>query len=134
MAVESTFVMVKPDGVARGLVGEIVGRLERKGLSLDDMHMVRVNDDLARRHYAEHVAKDFFAELLSFITSGPVVALRVSGESAVAAVRSLMGPTNPTTAPPGTIRGDLATEITRNLVHGSDSVESAARELAIWFP
>lgn len=134
MAVESTFVMVKPDGVERGLVGEVVSRIERKGLALDDIRMVRVDADLARLHYAEHVTKDFFAELLSFITSGPVVALRVSGESAVAAVRSLMGPTNPISAPPGTIRGDLATEITRNLVHGSDSVESAARELAIWFP
>jgi len=134
MAVESTFVMVKPDGVARGLVGEIVGRLERKGLVLDDIRLVRATEDLARRHYAEHVSKGFFPELLAFITSGPVVALRVSGESAIAAVRALMGATDPAASAPGTIRGDLATEITRNLVHGSDGPDAAARELAIWFP
>lgn len=133
MAVETTFVMVKPDGVARGLVGEVIARFERKGLTLEDVKMVTASEDLARRHYAEHVEKDFFPELLGFITSGPVVAMRWSGESAVTIARTLMGPTNPVGAPPGTIRGDLASVITENIVHGSDSVESAARELQIWF-
>lgn len=125
--------MVKPDGVARGLVGEVIARFERKGLTLEDVKMVTASEDLARRHYAEHVEKDFFPELLGFITSGPVVAMRWSGESAVTIARTLMGPTNPVGAPPGTIRGDLASVITENIVHGSDSVESAARELQIWF-
>ncbi len=134
MAVETTFVMVKPDGVARRLVGEVIARFERKGLTLEDVKMVTASEDLARRHYAEHVEKDFFPELLGFITSGPVVAMRWSGESAITVARTLMGPTNPVSAPPGTIRGDLASVITENIVHGSDSAESAARELHIWFP
>ncbi|MET0831065.1 MAG: nucleoside-diphosphate kinase [Acidimicrobiia bacterium] len=131
---ERTFVMVKPDGVARGLVGEIVSRFERKGLTLEGVRMLTFDEELARRHYAEHVDKGFFPELLSFIISGPVVAMAWSGESAVTVGRSLMGPTNPSEAPPGTIRGDYGSVVTQNLVHGSDSPESATRELAIFFP
>jgi nucleoside-diphosphate kinase len=134
MTIERTFVMVKPDGVARGLVGEIVSRFERKGLTLEGVRMLTFDEELARRHYAEHVDKGFFPELLSFITSGPVVAMAWSGESAVAVGRNLMGPTDPKEAPPGTIRGDFGTVVTQNLVHGSDSPESASRELAIFFP
>jgi nucleoside-diphosphate kinase len=134
MAIERTFVMVKPDGVARGLVGEIVSRFEHKGLTLEDVRMLTFDEELARRHYAEHVEKGFFPELLSFIISGPVVAMAWSGESAVTVGRNLMGPTNPSEAPPGTIRGDFGIVVTENLVHGSDSPEAAARELAIFFP
>jgi nucleoside-diphosphate kinase len=133
MAIEHTYVMVKPDGVSRGLVGEVIGRFERKGLRLEKLRMLTVDEELARRHYAEHVDRPFFPELLSFITSGPVVAMEWSGNEAVAVARTLMGPTNPVAAPPGTIRGDLASVITENIVHGSDSLESAARELAIFF-
>jgi nucleoside-diphosphate kinase len=133
MAIEHTYVMVKPDGVSRGLVGEVIGRFEKKGLKLEKLRMLTVSEELARRHYAEHVERPFFPELLSFITSGPVVAMEGSGNEAVAVARTLMGPTNPVAAPPGTIRGDLASVITENIVHGSDSVESATRELAIFF-
>jgi len=133
MAVEATFVMVKPDGVARGLVGEVITRFERKGLRLEAMRMLTITEDLARRHYAEHVDKPFFTDLVSFITSGPVVAMRWSGESAISVARTLMGPTDPVVAPPGTIRGDYGLIITNNIVHGSDSPESAARELALFF-
>jgi nucleoside-diphosphate kinase len=131
---EHTFIMIKPDGVRRGLVGEVIGRLERKGLTLEKMRMLTVDEELARRHYAEHVEKSFFPELLKFVTSGPVVAMEWSGPSSVEAARALMGPTNPVSAPPGSIRGDFALIITENIVHGSDSVESAERELSIWFP
>jgi nucleoside-diphosphate kinase len=133
MAVEHTFVMVKPDGVRRGLVGEVIARFERKGFALHRMAMIEVTEELARNHYAEHVERSFFPELLEFITSGPVVAMEWSGESAVAAARTMMGPTNPATAPSGTIRGDFGLLITENIIHGSDSPESAERELAIWF-
>ena len=133
MALESTFVMVKPDGVRRGLVGEIVSRFERKGLTLDRMHMLTIDDELAGRHYAEHTEKPFFGELVAFITSGPVVAMQWTGESAVSVARTLMGPTNPAEAPPGTIRGDYGLIITENAVHGSDSPTSAERELGIFF-
>ncbi len=133
MAIEHTFVMVKPDGVERRLVGEVIRRFEAKGLNLERLAMVEVDEDLARRHYAEHVEKPFFPDLLSFITRSPVVAMEWSGESAVSMARTMMGPTNPADAPPGTIRGDLATELTENIIHGSDSTESAARELSIWF-
>jgi nucleoside-diphosphate kinase len=133
MAIENTYVMVKPDGVARGLVGEVVSRFERKGLTLENMRMLTITEDLAGRHYAEHTEKPFFGELVEFITSGPVVAMEWSGESAVAVSRTLMGGTNPAEAAPGTIRGDFGVVITHNLVHGSDSVESAERELAIFF-
>lgn len=133
MAIESTFVMVKPDGVGRGLVGEIVSRLERKGLVLDQMRMLTIDDEMASRHYAEHVDKPFFGELVSFITSGPVVAMCWTGESAVSVARTLMGPTDPAEAPPGTIRGDYGLIITENTVHGSDSPTSAERELKLFF-
>ena len=130
---ENTFVMVKPDGVARGLVGEVIGRLERKGLKLTRIRMLTIDEDLARRHYAEHVERPFFPELVEFITSGPVVATEWSGESAVSVARTLMGATDPKKADPGTIRGDLGLAVTQNIVHGSDSPESAVRELALFF-
>lgn len=133
MATEHTFVMVKPDGVARRVVGEVIARFEAKGFTLERLRMLTIDEDLARRHYAEHVEKPFFPELLSFITSGPVVAMEWSGESVIAAARTLMGATNPLDAAPGTIRGDLATVVTENIVHGSDSAESAERELGIFF-
>lgn len=133
MAVESTFVMVKPDGVARGLVGEVISRFERKGFTLDRLRMLTIDEDMAGRHYAEHVDKPFFGELVEFITSGPVVAMQWSGESAVSVARTLMGVTNPAEAAPGTIRGDFGLEITNNVVHGSDSPASAERELSIFF-
>ena len=130
---EHTFVMVKPDGVRRGLVGEVIGRLERKGLRLERMRMLSIDEQLAGRHYAEHTAKPFFGELVAFITGGPVVAMEWSGPKAVAVVRTLMGPTNPTEAPPGTLRGDFGIVITENIVHGSDSVASASREISLFF-
>jgi nucleoside-diphosphate kinase len=133
VAVESTYVMIKPDGVARGLVGEVIGRFERKSLTLTKMRMLTVDEALAREHYAEHTERPFFPELLDFITSGPVVAMEWTGEDAIVVARTLMGATNPVEALPGTIRGDLATVITENIVHGSDSPESAARELGIFF-
>lgn len=133
MAVEHTYVMVKPDGVARGLVGEVIGRFERKGLVLEQMRMLTISEEMAGRHYAEHTDKPFFGELVAFITSGPVVAMEWSGEGAVAVARTLMGVTNPAEAAPGTIRGDFGLEITHNVVHGSDSVASAERELGIFF-
>ena len=133
MPIEHTFVMVKPDGVRRGLVGEVIGRLERKGLTLERMRLLTIDADLAGRHYAEHRAKPFFGELVAFITSGPVVAMEWSGPKAVSIVRTLMGPTNPAEAPPGTLRGDFGTIITENIVHGSDSPESAGRELGLFF-
>ena len=130
---ERTLVLVKPDGVQRGLIGEIIGRLERRGLKLVGMKLMQVDDPLARQHYGEHVDRPFFAGLVAFITSSPVVAMAWEAENAVEAVRNTMGQTNPTTSPPGTIRGDLALDIGRNLVHGSDSPESAERELALFF-
>ncbi len=133
MAVENTFVMVKPDGVARGLVGEVISRFESKGLTLEKMKMLTISEEVAGRHYAEHTEKPFFGELVDFITSGPVVAMEWSGESAVSVSRTLMGGTNPAQASPGTIRGDFGVVITHNIVHGSDSVESAVRELEIFF-
>jgi nucleoside-diphosphate kinase len=133
MAVEHTFVMVKPDGVERGLVGEVIARFERKGLTLEKMRMLTITDEMAGRHYAEHTDKPFFGELVAFITSGPVVAMEWSGEGAVAVARTLMGITNPADAAPGTIRGDFGLIISHNVVHGSDSVQSAERELGIFF-
>jgi nucleoside-diphosphate kinase len=131
---ETTLVIIKPDAVKRGLVGEIVGRLEAKGVSLVEGRLFTIDRDLAHRHYAEHTEKPFFGDLIDFITSGPVLVLAVRGPKAVEVVRTLMGPTNPLEAPPGTIRGDFGNEITQNLIHGSDSVESARRELALYFP
>lgn len=133
MSTENTFIMVKPDGVRRGLLGEIISRFEHKGLTLEQIRMLSIDEDLARRHYAEHVEKSFFPELLAFITSGPAVAMEWSGESAVSVARTVMGATNPREATPGTIRGDFGLEVTENLVHGSDSPESAKRELSLFF-
>ena len=130
---EQTLVLVKPDGVQRGLTGEIIGRLERRGLKLVAMKLMQVDDALAHRHYGEHVDRPFFAGLVSFITSGPVVAMAWEANNVVEIVRSTMGVTNPANAAPGTIRGDLGVDIGRNLIHGSDSPESAARELALFF-
>jgi nucleoside-diphosphate kinase len=134
MASERTLVLVKPDGVRRGLAGEVISRCERLGLKIIAMRMLVVDEDLAARHYAEHVDKPFYPELVSFITSGEVVAMVLEGESAISLVRKLMGPTDPKDAPPGTIRGDFAVEITENIVHGSDGPESASREVALFFP
>lgn len=133
MAIENTFVMVKPDGVQRGLVGEVILRFERKGLGIEGLRMLTITEEMAVRHYAEHTEKPFFGELVDFITSGPVVAMEWSGESAVSVARTLMGGTNPAEAAPGTIRGDFGVVITHNIVHGSDSTESAERELSIFF-
>ena len=130
---EQTLVLVKPDGVQRGLVGEIVGRLERRGLKLVAMKLMQVDEALAHRHYGEHVDRPFFAGLVSFITSGPVVAMAWEANNAVEIVRGTMGVTNPANATPGTIRGDLGVDIGRNLIHGSDSPESAVRELGLFF-
>ena len=133
MATEHTFIMVKPDGVARGLVGEVIGRFERKGLVLERMRLLTITTEMAEHHYAEHVDRPFFGDLVAFITSGPVVAMEWSGPSAVTIGRTLMGATNPVEAAPGTIRGDFATDIGANIVHGSDAPASAERELAIFF-
>ncbi|HIN36337.1 MAG TPA: nucleoside-diphosphate kinase [Dehalococcoidia bacterium] len=130
---ERTLVLVKPDGVQRGLIGEVISRLERRGLKLVGMKLMQVDDALARQHYGEHVDRPFFAGLVDFITSSPVVAMAWEAENAVEAVRNTMGQTNPTASPPGTIRGDLGLDIGRNLVHGSDSPESAMRELTLFF-
>jgi len=126
-------VLVKPDAVARGLAGEIVGRLERRGLALRAARLLVVDRALAEEHYAEHREKPFFAELVEFITSAPTLALVVEGEGAIGVVRTTMGATDPTDALPGTIRGDLALAMPDNLVHGSDSAESAEREIGLWF-
>jgi len=134
VADERTLVLCKPDAVERGLVGEVIGRLERKGFRLVAVELRTLDEATAKQHYGEHEGKPFFGDLVSFITSGPLVALCVEGPEAVGAVRALMGPTNPVTAPPGSIRGDYGLEIEKNLVHGSDSPESAARELALFFP
>jgi nucleoside-diphosphate kinase len=134
MAEQSTLLIIKPDAVRRGLVGEILSRLERKGLRIDDLRMMRIDPDLADRHYAEHRDKPFFGELVDFITSGQVIVAKVTGRDAVSVLRSIMGATDPSNAGPGTIRGDFGSVITENLVHGSDSPESAARELELFFP
>ena len=134
MATERTLVLVKPDGVRRGLAGEVISRLERKGLGLVAMELRTLARETAEQHYAEHSERPFFGELVDFITGGPLVALVVEGPNAVAATRRLMGVTNPVEATPGSIRGDYALEIGQNLVHGSDSTESAAREIGIFFP
>lgn len=133
MAEEATLVIIKPDAVRRGLVGEVLRRIEQKGLRVEEMRTQRIDQSLAQEHYDEHRDKPFFEELVGFITSGPVVVARVTGEQAVSVVRTLMGPTDPADAPPGTIRGDYGVVITENLVHGSDSPESAKRELDLFF-
>jgi len=134
MARETTLVLVKPDGMARGLAGEIIARFERRGLELRSARLLRVSKALARTHYGEHRGKPFFDGLVDFITSGPVLALAVSGESAISVVRTIMGATDPLDSAPGTIRGDFALELSENIVHGSDSKGSARRELALFFP
>jgi len=133
MAVERTLVLVKPDGVRRGLVGDIIARFERKGLRLAALKLLRVTGEMADRHYAEHVKKSFFPDLKSFITSGPTAAMVIEGDAAIGLVRKLVGATRFTDAEPGTIRGDFAFSTTENLVHGSDSADSAAREIPIFF-
>ena len=130
---ERTLVLLKPDAVQRGLVGEIVGRLEDRGWKIVGLKFMRMTDEVARKHYAEHVEKPFFPGLAAFMMSRPIIAIALEGENVVDAVRKSMGSTNPQDANPGTIRGDLAVNIGRNLIHGSDSVESAIRELAIFF-
>ena len=134
MATERTLVLVKPDGVRRGLAGEVIGRLEQKGLTLLALELRTLDRATAEQHYGEHRERPFFGELVEFITGGPLVALVVEGPNAVVGTRRLMGVTNPVEATPGSIRGDYALEIGQNLVHGSDSTESAAREIGIFFP
>jgi len=128
-----TFFMIKPDGVKRNLIGEIISRVEEKGFKITKIKMMTINQNLAEEHYKEHKDKPFFSDLVSFITSGPVVAMQLEGENVVTQIRNLMGTTNPSDATPGSIRGDLATELDRNVVHGSDSDESAVRELNLFF-
>jgi len=131
--VERTFVMVKPDGVRRGLIGEVIKRIEQKGLKIVAMKMVWLSNEKAREHYAEHVNKPFFSSLVDFITSGPVVSMVVEGKSAIEVMRRLCGATNPVESPPGTIRGDFGLDIGENIVHASDSPSSAEREINIHF-
>jgi nucleoside-diphosphate kinase len=133
MATESTLLIVKPDGVRRGLVGEILRRVEAKGLTIEQLDLRTIDRATAEEHYGEHREKPFFGELVGFITSGPVVVAKITGESAIVSWRTLMGPTDPVAAAPGSIRGDFATVITENIVHGSDSTESAGRELKLFF-
>ncbi len=130
---QKTLVLLKPDSVQRGLVGELISRLERKGLKLVAAKLMQVTRDLAHRHYGDHVGKPFFEGLVEFITSGPLMALVVEGDNAVEVVRKTMGATNPQDAAPGTVRGDLAASIGQNLIHGSDSADSAAREIELFF-
>ena len=138
MSTEKTLILVKPDGVRRGLIGEIVSRIETKGYAIDAVRMLQADAALLEKHYAEHVGKPFYEPLVEFMMSGPIVAIVASGNRVIEGFRSLAGATDPTVAAPGTIRGDLArdqgTKVMQNLVHGSDSPESAAREIAIFFP
>jgi nucleoside-diphosphate kinase len=131
--VERTLVLIKPDAVQRRLVGRILDRFEQRGLTIRGAKLVQVDQTLAQRHYAEHSEKPFFGELVEFITSSPTIALVLEGEGAIATVRTTMGATNPASAAPGTVRGDFALSMPDNLVHGSDSPESAEREIALWF-
>lgn len=130
---QRTLVLVKPDGIRRRLIGEVIRRIEAKGYDIKEMKLFTIDEALAKEHYAEHIEKPFFAELVSFITSGPVVTMIVEGTDAVAGMRQIMGATNPLDAVAGSIRGDFASAITENIVHGSDSPESAAREVALFF-
>ncbi len=130
---ESTFVMVKPDGVQRGLIGEVINRFEEKGLLIVSLKMLKISDDTAAEHYAEHEGKDFYQPLLDYITSGPVVVMAVKGDSVVSMVRKIVGATDPKEAVPGTIRGDFGIDISRNIIHAADSESSAERELGIFF-
>jgi nucleoside-diphosphate kinase len=133
MADSKTLILIKPDAFERGLTGEVLARFERKGLRISDLKLIHADEEIANHHYAEHSEKPFFGELVSFITGGPLVAAILEGPEAVAAARQLIGATNPVEAAPGSIRGDLGLEVTFNLVHGSDSDESAEREIGIWF-
>jgi nucleoside-diphosphate kinase len=133
VAVERTLILIKPDATERALSGEILGRIERRGFRVVGGKLVRVSEQLGREHYAEHAEKPFFPELVEFITSAPTWALAVEGEGAIATMRKTIGATNPAEAAPGTIRGDYASSMPNNLIHGSDSPESAQRELALWF-
>jgi len=130
---EQTLILVKPDGVKRKLAGEVIGRIEAKNFDIREMKMMTVSRDLAEEHYGEHKGKDFFGGLVEFITSGPIVAMRVEGDGVIKVMRNIMGATNPSEAAPGTIRGDLALTIDENIVHGSDSPESAEREIGLFF-
>ncbi len=138
MSTEKTLILVKPDGVARGLVGEVISRIEAKGYAIDSLRMLQADRSLLEQHYAEHVGKPFYEPLVEFMMSGPIVAIVASGNRVIEGFRSLAGVTDPTVAAPGTIRGDLArdqgTKVVQNIVHGSDSPESAAREIQIFFP
>jgi nucleoside-diphosphate kinase len=138
VSTEKTLILVKPDGVARGLVGEVISRIENKGYSIDAVRMLKADRSLLEKHYAEHVGKPFYEPLVEFMMSGPIVAIVASGNRVIEGFRSLAGVTDPTLAAPGTIRGDLArdqgTKVVQNIVHGSDSPESAAREIEIFFP
>jgi nucleoside-diphosphate kinase len=131
--VQQTLIIVKPDGVRRRLIGEVIGRIEAKGYDIKEMKLFQIDEALAKEHYAEHTEKPFFSDLVNFITSGPVVAMIVEGEDAVRGMRQIMGATNPLDAVPGSVRGDFATAITENIVHGSDSPESAWREVDLFF-
>ena len=130
---ERTYLMVKPDGVQRGLAGEIIARFEKKGFKIAALKMLRISRELAEKHYGEHLGKPFFENLVGFITSGPVVAMVIEGKDAISAAREMMGATNPLKALPGTIRGSYGIDIGRNIIHGSDSPESAQREIALFF-
>jgi nucleoside-diphosphate kinase len=132
--VDRTLILVKPDAFARGLTGEIIARFERKGLRIVALKHMTVDEDLAKRHYAEHDGKPFFGELVEFITSGPIVAMVLEGEEAIRAARQVIGATNPLEAAPGSIRGDYAIAVGQNMVHGSDAPESGRREAALFFP
>jgi len=131
---ERSFVMVKPDGVAAGLTGEIIARIERRGLSILALRKATMTVAVAEEHYGEHSERPFFGELVEFITSGPVVMMAAEGQGAIGALRTMMGPTDPQDAPPGTVRGDFALDVGQNVIHGSDGPDSAARELALHFP
>jgi len=133
MAIERSLVLLKPDAVQRGLTGELIRRMEDKGLKIAAMKMMKVDEELAKEHYEEHLEKDFFSDLFDFITSSPIVAMVLEGENGIEVIRRLMGPTDPFQAPPGTIRGDYGLDLTMNLIHGSDSPESAEREIELFF-
>lgn len=130
---EKTLILVKPDGVKRNLIGEIISRFERRGFTVSNLRMLTVDEEMASRHYAEHAEKPFFSELVEFITSGPTVAMVIEGPDVIRVARTMMGSTNPADAAPGTIRGDLASAMPENVIHGSDSAESAIREIGIFF-
>ncbi|MBK3496722.1 nucleoside-diphosphate kinase [Viridibacillus sp. YIM B01967] len=133
MAIQTTFLMVKPDGVKRQLVGEIVDRFERKGFELKGAKLIQITEELAKKHYAEHAERPFFGELVEFITSGPVFAMVWEGENVISVARLMMGATNPAESAPGTIRGDFSTTLSHNVIHGSDSLASAEREIGLFF-